>query len=76
MNGFNPLGGMDIPRLKQMMGLMRNPHNILSQMANTNPDLASVLQASGGDYRKAFYALAEKKGVNADEVLKELKTFM
>lgn len=74
MNGMN--NGMNMSRLKQMMGIMKNPHAILSQMANTNPDLASVLQASNGDYRKAFYALAEKKGVNPEDILNELKTFM
>lgn len=73
MNNFNPIG---ISRLKQMMVAMKNPHMILSQMANTNPDLASVLQTSNGDYRKAFYDLAQKKGVNPDDVIKELKTFM
>ena len=76
MNGFTPYGGMNISRLKQMMGMMKNPHTILAQMANTNPDLANVLQASNGDYRKAFYTLAEKKGVNPEDILKELKTFM
>ena len=67
---------MNISRLKQMAGMMKNPHMILSQMANTNPDLANVLQASGGDYKKAFYSLAQKKGVNPEEILNELKTFM
>ena len=70
------INNMNIPRLKQMMSAMKNPHMILSQMANTNPDLASVLQASGGDYKKAFYSMAEKKGVNPDDVLNQLKTFM
>ena len=70
------MNGMDISRLKQMASMMRNPHEILSKMANTNPDLANVLQASNGDYKKAFYSLAQKKGVNPDEILKELKTFM
>ncbi len=74
MNGMNPFG--NISRLKQMMGAMKNPHTILSQMANTNPDLASVLQSSGGDYKKAFYAMAEKKGIDPNSVINELKTFM
>lgn len=69
-------GSMNIPRLKQMMNAMKNPHMILSQMANTNPDLANILQASGGDYKKAFYSMAERKGVNPDDVLNQLKTFM
>lgn len=74
---MNPFGNMNnISRLKQMVGAMKNPHTILSQMANTNPDLASVLQASGGDYKKAFYSMAEKKGVDPNSFLDELKTFM
>lgn len=76
MINMNPFSGMNISRLKQMMSVMKNPHTILSQMANTNPDLASVLQASGGDYKKAFYSMAEKKGVDPDSVINELKTFM
>ena len=74
MNGMNPFE--NISRLKQMMGVMKNPHMILSQMANTNPDLANILQASGGDYKKAFYSMAEKKGVDPNSILNELKTFM
>ena len=43
-NAFN-----NISRLKEMMSAVKNPHMILSQMANTNPDLASVLQTSNSD---------------------------
>ena len=70
-NAFN-----NISRLKEMMSAVKNPHMILSQMANTNPDLASVLQTSNGDYKKAFYSMAQKKGINPDDVLNQLKTFM
>lgn len=76
INGMNSFGNMNISRLKQMVSTIKNPHAILSQMANTNPDLASVLQASGGDYKKAFYSMAERRGVNPDDVLNQLKTFM
>lgn len=75
MNGSN-FNGMNISRLKQMMNTMKNPHMILSQMANTNPDLANVLQASNGDYKKAFYSMAERKGINPEDVLNQLKTFV
>lgn len=58
------------------MAQTMNPHTLLSQMANTNPDLANVLQASNGDYQKAFYSLAKQKGVNAEEFLNNLKNLM
>ena len=65
----------NISRLKQMAQTM-NPHTLLSQMANTNPDLANVLKATNGDYEKAFYELAKQKGVNTDEFLSNLKNLM
>lgn len=75
MNGMN-FNGMTMSRLKQMAGMM-NPHTLLSQMANTNPDFASILQASRGDYQKAFYDLAKKKGIDPEKFLDEkVKPFM
>lgn len=42
-------------------------------MMQSNPQLASVMQMANGDPKKAFYALAEQKGVNPDEILNALK---
>ena len=66
-------------RVKQMMGMVnsaQNPQLMLNQLMMNNPQMKQVMdviQASGGDPQKAFYALAEQKGVDPQEILNMLK---
>ena len=68
-----------IQPIKQTMGMLKasgNPQMMLQQMLSQNPQFKQVqelIQQSGGDPQKAFYSLAEKMGVNPDEVLSALK---
>lgn len=66
-------------KVKQMMGMVsnsQNPQAMLNQMISGNPNLKQVMdfiQQNGGDPQKAFYALAEQKGINPQDVLDMLK---
>lgn len=66
-------------QIRQMMDMVRssgNPQAMISQFAQNNPQLRSVMQMvsqAGGDPKKAFYDLAQQKGVNPDEILGMLK---
>lgn len=53
-----------------------NPQAMLEQIAQNNPNVRQVMdivKASGNDPKRAFYALAEKKGVDPNEILRQLK---
>ena len=74
------LGGTISPQIRQMAQLLRtanNPQAMLSQLMQTNPQMKQVMEfvrASGGDPKRAFYSLAEQRGVNPDEILNQLKS--
>lgn len=67
------------PQIKAMMQMVRNagnPQAMLDQLANTNPQVRQVMdivRASGNDPKKAFYTLAEQRGVNPEDILRQLK---
>ena len=52
---------------------MRNPQSVVMNAINQNPELKQIIDANGGDYKKAFYAMAKQKGINPDDVLNMLK---
>ena len=62
-----------------MMNLLKsvnNPQLMLQQMIQNNPQMRLVMNyinQNGGDPKKAFYNMAQEKGVNPDEVLKMLQ---
>ena len=73
-------GGLKIPpHVRQMISLLKssgNPQELLNQLMMTNPNMKQVMeivQQYGGDANKAFYALAEQKGINPQEILDLLK---
>ena len=67
------------PQIKQLMQMVRsagNPGAIIAQLMQTNPQMKQAMdaiRASGGDPKRAFYALAEQKGVDPDQVLAQLR---
>ena len=76
------LGRMQSPmvgQIKQMMQMVKsaqNPQLMLNQMAQSNPQIKQVfdfVRQSGNDPQKAFYALAQQKGVNPNDILNMLK---
>lgn len=66
-------------KVKQMMGIVngsQNPQALLNQMMTNNPQLKQVMdyvQQSGGDPKTAFYSMADKMGVNPQDILDMLK---
>ena len=66
-------------QIKQMMGMINgssNPSAMLNQMIQSNPNYQQIMNAinsAGGDPQKAFYAMAEQKGVNPQDILDMLK---
>ena len=73
-------GGLRIPpQIRQMIGMLKssgNPQALLMQMMQNNPNVKQAMEIAqqyGGDAEKAFYALAEQKGINPQEILDLLK---
>lgn len=66
-------------QIKQMIGMINsagNPQAMMNQMIANNPQFKQVMDLinqSGGDPRKAFYALAEQKGVDPNDILSMMK---
>lgn len=66
-------------QIKNMMNIVKsagNPQAMLSQMMQSNPQIKqamNIVSQYGGDPKQAFYALAQQKGVNPDEILNMLK---
>ena len=59
-----------------MVNGAQNPQAMIQQLAMNNPQMRqvmSVINENGGDPQKAFYALAEKRGVDPQEILNMLK---
>ena len=65
--------------IKQIINMIRgaqNPQALLNQMITNNPNAKQVMDLinqAGGDPQKAFYQLAQQKGVNPDDILNMLK---
>ena len=49
-----------------------NPQLMLNQLMQNNPQIMQIVQKYGSA-DKAFYALAEEKGINPQEILDLLK---
>lgn len=66
-------------QIKQMMSMVRtagNPQAMLNQMMQNNPQLQDAMRLvkqAGGDPKKAFYDLAQQRGVDPDEILNMLR---
>ena len=66
-------------QIKSMMGMLngtQNPQAMLNQMMVNNPQMKQVMDfvnQSGGDPKKALYALAEQRGINPQDILDMLK---
>ena len=66
-------------QIKQMMNMVsgaQDPMGMLRQMMDRNPQMKQVMDVisnAGGDPRQAFYALAQQKGVDPQEILNMMK---
>lgn len=68
-----------IQNIKQMMGMVQaaqNPTEMLNQMMASNPQLKQVMdivKECGGNPTAAFYSMADKMGVDPQEIMDMLK---
>lgn len=78
---MNAIGGQttnngNIQQIKRMMNMFKsiqNPQAAINMLANENPMIANILQMSKGDLKGTFYKMCQEKGVNPDEILKQLQ---
>ena len=77
---------MAIPAILRQLGknavssslspMMNKVKASLSQIAEQNPEFADEIQLAATNPKEAFYRMAQKKGVNANDVLNDvLKQF-
>ena len=68
-----------LQNIKQMLGMVRSandPQAMLRMLAQNNPDVRQALDFIGkcdNSPEKAFYALAQQKGINPQAILDLLK---
>ena len=65
-----------IAPIKQMMSTATNPQAFLQQMLSRNPNGQEIMKHinnNNGNMQKAFYDMAESKGVNPDEIINALQ---
>ena len=62
-------------QIRQMMQIyksMGNPAALLKTAMANNDELKTIVTAANGDYKKAFYDLAQKRGVDPEEIINEI----
>lgn len=60
-----------------MVNASQNPAAMINQLISNNPQMKPVMDAinaAGGDSQKAFYNMAEKMGVDPQEILNMMKS--
>lgn len=77
----NKLSGLaqKIQPIKQAFNMVQsagNPQMMAQQMLGNNPQFAQaqkIIADNGGDAQKAFYATAQKMGIDPNDILNALK---
>ena len=66
--------------VKGMIGMLntaQNPQMLLNQMFMNNPKMKEITDLVngnyGGDWQKAFYAVAQQKGVDPNDILNMMR---
>ena len=65
--------------IRKMFGMIRNAQNpqaMMNQLVTGNPNMKQamdIINQYGGDPKKAFYSLAEQKGIDPQEILNMMK---
>ena len=68
---------MQIKNLMNTVRNMGNPQMMLNQMMAQNPQMKNVMdyiRQNGNDPKQAFYKMAQEKGVDPNEILRQLKS--
>lgn len=72
-------GHNNLNQIKSMVNMLKSandPQAMLNNLINQNPQFKGVMEyinQNGGDPKKAFYDLAEKNGIDPQEILNMLK---
>ena len=69
-------GGPGIMGMINMIRNANNPSVVMNQFVQSNPQMQQVINVinqNGGDARKAFYAMAQQKGIDPNSILSMLK---
>ena len=62
--------------MMQTMKSFSNPKAMADQLLKSNPNAKEIndyINQNGGDIRKAFYAAAKDKGIDPEEIIKQLQ---
>lgn len=82
MNGILQQLAMSSPamgQIKNMIGMIKaaqNPQAMINQMMMNNPNMKQVMQIVnqyGGDANRAFQDMAQKNGINPQEIFDMIK---
>ena len=68
-------GIAQVKNLIKTLKSVGNPQMMLNQMMGQNPQIKQAMDfvnANGGDPQAVFYKLAEERGVNPDDFMKQL----
>lgn len=79
LNGQTSPATANLGQIKNLMNAVKtaqNPEAMLNMLANKNPQLKKaigLINQNGGNAKETFYKLANKLGVNPDDILSMLK---
>lgn len=74
--GGQPVNNGNIQQIKRMMNMLKsvqNPQAAMNALAKQNPMVANIIQMSNGDLKGTFYKMCQEKGVNPDDIIKQLQ---
>jgi hypothetical protein len=72
--GINPQALQSVKQLMGMMQTMRNPQQAIMQMAQSNPQLNSIMQLVGGRNPKdVFMEECQKRGIDPNTIINQLR---
>lgn len=71
----NMNNGGGISNIMSMIKGIKNPNEMLLNMAKSNPQVNMLLNTmkNGGNPKDMFYEIAKQKGVNPDEIIEMAK---
>lgn len=74
--GGQPTNTGNIQQIKRMMSMLsnaQNPQAAVDMLAKENPMIANIMSISKGDLKGTFYRMCQEKGVNPDDIIKQLQ---
>lgn len=74
--GGEPTNTGNTQQIKRMMNMFKsiqNPQAAMNELAKQNPMVANILQMSNGDLKGTFYKMCQEKGINPDDIIKQLQ---